>query len=206
LKSCDEPTGIDSGWDKIIGSDEMYPLYLSWDQLNPEVRNLPNNWPMHGQIDELNPEPAGFPAAIFRKVGKGQIVHICTDIFSQYKSLGDPQILRWLGEIIDTIDQNPFVKTDVPSWIDISLRKKDNKFLIHFVNQNPGRDVAKLGTDDTWVDEIPEVGPYTIDIKLPQPYKICWQPDNVELNIKYINGIIKIQIPRFKIHGCIVIE
>jgi hypothetical protein len=206
LKSCDEPTGIDSGWDKIIGSDEMYPLYLSWDQLNPEVRNLPNNWPMHGQLDELNPEPAGFPAAIFRKVGKGQIVHICTDIFSQYKSLGDPQILRWLDEIIDTIDQNPFIKTDVPSWIDISLRKKDNKFLIHFVNQNPGRDVAKLGTDDTWVDEIPEVGPYTIDIQLPQPNKICWQPDNVELIMKCNDDIISIEVPRFKIHGCIVIE
>lgn len=204
LRSHDEPTGIDAPWDRLTGSEELYPLYLSWDQLNPEVRNLPNNWPMHGHLDEQKPEAAGFPAAVTRQIGHGHIVHIATELFDRYRSLGDPQMLRWLREIIDTLDLQPLFSTSAPYWVDVSLRRKDDFWLIHLVNQNPGRDVAKLGTDDTWVDEIPIVGPYAINLRLANaPSTVIMEPGDTPAEWGYADGLLSITLPQLHIHTCI---
>jgi hypothetical protein len=191
----------------VTGGEELYPLYLSWDQFNPEVRNLPNNWPMHGQVDEIHPEPAGFPAAILRRVGQGSMTHICTSLFAQYRTFGDPQMLRWLREIVDTLDPRPFFSTDAPSWVDISLRSKDEMLLVHFVNQNPGRDVAKLGTDDTWVDEIPTVGPYRCEIRLPNaPEAVTLEPGEMPIDWQYADGMLTVTLPKLWIHACLKVQ
>ncbi len=209
LHSSDEPAGIDSAWDRLelSGAEELYPLYLSWDQFNPECRNLPNNWPMHGQLDEENPEPAGFPAAVARKAGKGMVVHICTDIFTQYRRFGDPQILRWLREILDHLQPEPLFTTDAPSWVDVSLRRRGDRLLIHFVNQNPGRDVARLNTDDLWVDEIPVIAPITCEIRCAgqPPSVLCLEPGHEPLDSEYSNGKLKVTLPRLHIHSCLSI-
>ncbi len=211
LKTHDEPTGVSSGWDRLeveADTEELYPLYLSWDQNNPNLNGLTNNWPMHGLLDEENPEPAGAPAAILRKVGKGCIIHICTDIFNQYRVLGDPQMLRWLREIMNILQPEPLCETDAPSWVDLSLRyDASGQLLVHFVNQNPGRDVVKLGSDDTWVDEIPEVGPYTLTLRLAEkPGEVYWAPEGRAVVSTWANGVLALEVPRFKIHGCVVVR
>ncbi len=211
LKTCDEPTGVDCSWDQLecgAGTEELYPLYLSWDQFNPDLPILANNWPMHGQMDEEKPEPAGGPAAILRRHGKGCIIHIATDIFSQYRSLGDPQILRWLREVMDALQPEPLCATDAPSWVDLSVRRAaDGRLLVHFVNQNPGRDVAKLGTDDTWVDEIPETGGFTVELRLTKkPNAVTWEPGHTKIETTHKAGLLKLKVPSFRIHGCLAIS
>jgi hypothetical protein len=205
-----EPTGLDCPWDRLEltgGARELYPLFLSWDSLNPELRHMPNNWPMHGLVDEMNPEPAGFPAAIVRPLGKGRMVHVAAGVFGQYRSLGDPQILRWLGELLGHLDPKPFLVTDAPSWVDLSLRRKGGRLLVHAVNHNPGRDVAKLGTDDTWVGEIPDVGPFSLTLRLPAaPAGVTWQPDGKPAAFQWTDGACRITVPRFHIHGCVSIK
>jgi len=206
LKHSDEPTGIDSQWDalELAGAKELYPLYLSWDQFNPECRLLSNNWPMHGQLDEEKPEPAGFPAVVWRRMGKGMVVHICTDIFSQYQKLGDPQMLRFLHEIIDFVDPAPFFKTDAPSWLNVSLRQKGKQLLVHFVNCNPGRDMSKINTDDLWVNEIPAIGPIVCEIRInKKPQKVVWEPEGRKLDFRYSDRILSVTIPKVHIHGCL---
>lgn len=211
-----EPTGIDAPWDRLgLGvnaakdgcASELYPLFLSWDAVNPELRNLPNNWPMHGQVDECNPEPAGCPAAVMRHVGKGCVVHIATSVFGQYNSVGDPQVLRWLREILETMDRKPFLTTDASSWVDVSLRRKDGALLVHFVNQNPGRDVAKLGTDDTWVDEIPKIGPFELTLRLSkEPAAARWEPGGARAHTCWRAEALTVTVPRFHIHQCLVVR
>ena len=231
LKTHDEPTGIDSPWDRLESGRagdsrdrrrsplspplprtdgpaiELYPLYLSWDQFNPECRNLPDNWPMHGQLDEQHPQPAGFPAAVARRLGNGIAVHVCTDVFGRYRTLGDPQMLRWLREIIDYMQPEPLFRTDAPSWVDVSLRRKDSRLLVHFVNQNPGRDMSRLATDDTWVDELPAVGPITSWVRLPRrPASVTWQPGGAPADAEWNDGALRVVLPRLEIHACGVVE
>jgi hypothetical protein len=205
LKTCDEPTGVDSAWDRLelAGAKELYPLYLSWDQFNPESRNLVNNWPMHGQLDEERPEPAGFPAAIARRVGKGRVVHVCTDIFAQYLTLGDPQILRWLREIVDFLQPKPLFCTDALSFVDVSLRQKGDALLVHFVNGNPGRDLSKLHASDLWVDDIPAIGPITSWVRCAtKPKKALWEPGDSDARTEWNDGILRFVLPRLEIHAC----
>jgi hypothetical protein len=208
LHHSDIPTGIDGAWDRVTlaGAEELYPLYLSWDQLNPETRNLANNWPMHGLLDEEQPEPAGMPAAIIHRLGAGTVIHLCADPFTPYCTLGDPQILRWLREVIATLDPTPFFATDAPGWVDVSLRRKGAALLAHFVNQNPGRDSAKLGTNDTWVDEIPEVGPYTATLRVPQPSQVTIEPGHHDVEWSWVDGVLTVAVPRFRIHTCVKVE
>ena len=205
-----EPTGIDAPWDRVelSGAEELYPLYLSWDPLNPECRNMPNNWPMHGQVDEEKPDPARIPAAVTRRLGDGRIVHLCTEVFAQYARLGDPQILRWLREVLELLEPQPFCSTEAPSWVDLTLRRSSTgDLLAHFVNQNPGRDVAKLGSDDIWVDEIPEVGPFRLSVRLSKkPRALTWEPGAVKLTGTYADSVLSIEVPRFRIHGCVAMR
>lgn len=216
LKGSDEPTGIDGGWDVVAlqaadGDEaprELYPLYLSWDQFNFEAGKLSGNWPMHGQLNEEHPEPAGCPAAITRQLGKGRIVHLCVGVFGTYGYFGDPQMLRWLREVVDFLQPEPLVATNAPSWVDLSLRRAaDGRLLAHFVNQNPGRDVAKLGSDDTWVDEIPEVGLFSCELRLAKkPQAVTWEPGGEKLEWTWKKGLLQVTLPRFRIHGCLAVS
>ncbi|MBS3763735.1 MAG: alpha-L-fucosidase [Planctomycetes bacterium] len=206
LKKGDAWTGIDSEWDRIEGNEarELYPLYLSWDQFNPGSENLPNNWPMHGLVDEEDPEKAGFPAAIERDLGDGQIVHIGTDIFGQYGKLGDPQMLAWVREILGGMQPDSIFSTDAPSWVDCSLRTRDDVLFVHMVNGNPGRDLSKLHTDDLWVDEIPTVGPIQCAVRsTTEPESVIWEPRGDSLPFDYQDNICRVEIPELHIHGCI---
>ena len=91
--------------------------------------------------------------------------------------------------------------------MDLSLRRDaTGRLLVHCVNQNPGRDVARLGTDDTWVDEIPEVGPYKLALRLPhKPAQVRWAPESRSLKSTWKQGVLTLDVPRFHIHGCVVI-
>lgn len=209
LKTADEPTGIDRPWDRLrlAGAKELYPLYRSWDPFNPGLKKsrLANNWPMHGQLDEERPEPAGLPAAVIRRYGKGHIVHIATDLFTQYARLGDPQMLRWVREILEMLQPEPLLRTDAPSWVDVSLRRKRNDLFIHLINQNPGRDVARLNTDDLWVDEIPSIGPVTLWIRCPKsPKEVYLEPKHERSVCAFAKGCVRIEVPRLEIHACVV--
>ena len=209
LKICAEPTGVASDWDKLVLSStrELYPLYLSWDQLNHRCRELPANYPLHGQLDEDHPRPAGFAAAVFCRLGKGMAVHVCTDVFAQYNRLGDPQMLRWIREILAFLNPQPYLTTTAPVWIDISVRRKNGCIMVHFVNQNPGRDVVRVNSDDMWVDEIPEVGPFLLTLRQKHPpVAVEWQPNDKKIVSRHRAGRLTVEIPTFQIHGCLVVK
>jgi hypothetical protein len=158
---------VHADWDEyaLEGARELYPLFLSWDHYNPEAHRLRANWPMHGQVDEIHPEPAGMPAATVRKLGRGLAVHIAAGIFTQYWQYGYPDQLEWLREIIGPMLPDPIFRTDAPSWLEVSLRARGDALLVHRVNGNPGRDISLVGGDDFWVDDIPTIGPVSCRIR-----------------------------------------
>jgi hypothetical protein len=202
----EEPTGVNSDWDRVSLAEakELHPLYLSWDQFNPECRNLCENWPMHGVLDEENPQLAGMPAVTLREVGKGLVVHVATDLFTKYAALGDPQMLRWIRILLDRLQGDPWFRTDVPQCVEVSLRRRDSELLVHFVNGNPGRDVALLRTDDLWVDDIPALAPFTCWVRLPaRPASVTREPGAEAVNWTWSDGTLAVTVPRLEIHTCL---
>jgi len=203
------PAGVYAPWTRLElkGARELHPLYLSWDHFNPETRRIRPCYPITGMVDEENPEKAGMPAATVRKLGKGVAVHIPTNFFDRYWQYGNPDMLSWLQEILDFIQPDPFFRTDAPSFVEVSLRRKKNRLLIHFINGNPGRDISLVDTNDLWVDDIPEVGPITCRITCKtKPGKIYWEPGKIPAEATFRNGILNVVLPRLKIHCCLVID
>jgi hypothetical protein len=117
-------------------------------------------------------------------------------------------MLRWLREVVEYLQPEPLVGTNAPSWVDLSLRRAaDGRLLVHFVNQNPGRDVTLLNTGDLWVDEIPEVGPFTCELRLAKmPQAVTWEPGGQKLEWTWQDGRLKATLPRFKFHGCLAVR
>jgi len=187
----------------------LYPLYHSWDHDNPDIGNLTDNWPMHGTLNESRPEAANAPAAVCRTLGAGKIIAVPVPLFATYRDTGDPQILRWARELLP----DPLIVTDAPSWVDISVRQGAARrgrlrptLIVHCVNQNNGRDLSLLNAQDTWVDEIPPVGPYSLSLRLAhEPARITHVPVDTPLPFTYHDGILRVHIPVFHIHTALVI-
>lgn len=208
-RTGEDPAGVLAPWDELelAGGRELYPLYLSWDQFNPEQRKLNDNWPMHGMLDEEAPQPAGFPAAVIRKLGAGTIVHVATEIFAQYLRLGDPQMLVWLREIVAALDPAPLFASDALSFMEFALRVKDGALLVHVINGNPGRDISLVGTEDLWVDDIAPTGPIKLWIRCRRkPKFVTWEPEGRPAKTSWERGTLEVVLPRLEIHACLKVE
>jgi len=173
----------------------------------PENEVVPRQPLNHRVVDEANPEPAGFPAAIVRRLGRGVAVHIPTDFFDIYWRYGYPDLLAWLREILDRLQPGPLFHTDAPACVEVALRKKDAALLVHFVNGNPGRDLSHVNAKDLWVDDIPALGPITSWIRCAQkPGQATWEPGGKYAQTKWDNGALEFVLPRLEIHTCLKLE
>ena len=201
-----DPCGVGAAWDKVAlaGARVLYPLYFSWDSRNPKAKKILPHIAITNQVDEDNPEPAGFPAATLRKLGKGLAVHIPANAFSVYWRDGFLDIKAWLGEILEFLQPRPLFRTDAPSWVEVALRQRDDTLFVHFINGNPGRDLSHVGTSDLWVDEIPVVGPYRFWIRSARkPGRATWEPGAKPARTRWKHGVLEVVLPRLEIHTCL---
>ena len=204
-----DPAGVFAPWDKLelAGAEQLYPLYLSWDQFNPEVGRIPSNYAIHGMLDEEKPEEAYFPAATVRRLGRGVAVHVPTALFRVYWQFGNPDMLAWLRELLGVLHPHPWFRTDALSFVEVALRRKGRDLLVHFVNGNPGRDMSVVWTDDLWVDDIPAVGPITCWLRCSRkPGEASLQPGGQRAETTWDDGLLKIVLPRLEIHACLVVR
>jgi len=215
LLKSNAPAGVYAPWDRLElrEAQELYPLYRAWDDANPEIGRIRGSYPITGAVDEENPEPAGFPAATIRQLGKGLAIHIATNFFDTYWKFGNPDMLAWLREIVGRAQPDPLFQTDAPSCVEVALRtggagsRMGDALLVHLVNGNPGRDISYVANDDLWVDDIPALGPITCRVRCAErPKTVTIEPGGDVLDAKWDNGIITAVAPRLEIHSCLVIR
>jgi len=203
------PAGVFAPWDRLEMKEAkgMYPLLLSWDHFNPECRRIRPNYPIHGMVDEENPQEAHFPAATCRRLGRGLAVHIATNFFDLYWRYGNPDMLAWLREILDLLQPEPLLATDAPSFVEVALRQKSDALLLHVINGNPGRDLSLVGSDDYWVDDIPSVGPFTFAIRCGRkPRSATWEPEGARAETRWNKSVLRVTLPRLEIHTCLALK
>lgn len=207
------PVGVYTPWDQVkpISAKEWYPLYKSWDHDNPRLKEVLKDfhiaYPITGMLDEEKPERVGFPAVTARRVGKGLALHIACDPFTSLLKFGYPQIRRWLQEIMARFQPRPWFSTDAPSWVEVTLRRRQDELLIHFINGNSGRDLSLVKSQDLFVDEIPEIGPINVRLACAkQPRRVTLEPEGCKPEIAWRNNVLQIVIPRVHIHACLVIQ
>jgi len=203
------PAGVYAPWDRVAPgeAEELYPLFRAYDDRNPEIGRIRGSYPITGMVDEDRPELAGCPAATIRRLGSGVIVHLPVVFFDPYWRFGNPDMLRWLRELLPSLQPEPLFTTDAPECVEVALRTKGDTLLVHLINGNPGRDISWVGTDDLWVDDIPPLGPFTVHIRCGRsPEDVAWSPGGAWAEARYEDGMLTVHTPRLDIHTCLVVR
>jgi len=149
-----------------------------------------------------NTNKDGKCAATIAKCGKGLIAAIYGPLGDVYYRSHLPTIRNFLGGVTSQLFK-PMVEVSGPPCVDVTLRRKDNKTLIHLANTAG----MQLTTNYAVTDFIPSVGPIELKVHLPQkPQNVYLVPDDVEISRKWNNSKLLIRVPQIKIHNVIVLE
>ena len=145
----------------------------------------------------------GTPAATVNSWGKGKITGVYGPLGTAHNTFHTPQLRGLLKQVITKIFPEPMVELDAPPCVDMALRQKDGKLLIHLTN------TAGMQTSDNYtiIDFIPAIGPVQLKIRLDEaPRSVKLVPADCPIDVSTVKDGILISIPRLHIHNVIEIE
>ena len=147
------------------------------------------------------------PAVTARRLGRGLAVHVAGDPFPGFHAFGHPTVRAFAREVLDRMQPDSLLRTDAPSWMEVSLRTRGDELFVHFLNGNPGFDMSVVGGQDFFVDEIPEVGPYAVSVRCAErPKAVFLEPGHKPVDAEWRDGRASFTVPRLKIHACVRLQ
>jgi hypothetical protein len=156
------------------------------------------------ETDILEEYQTRFPAATMNKVGKGRVVYLPGGLFRAYQRDRNPLQREVLGEIVAKLAPPFGVVVDAPSCVDVALRRKKERRIIHFVNRGTGLPNA---AGSVAVDEIAPVGPITVRIKRKaKPASVTLAFEDASVKTVFSKGLLTVTIDTVHIHSALVIE
>ena len=75
---------------------------------------------------------------------KGNVIYIAHPIFKDYANNAMLSYKLMVKEIIDRVGYNYLVKAELPSSAEVTIREKDNSYILHFLSYIPQRRCDKL--------------------------------------------------------------
>jgi hypothetical protein len=151
-----------------------------------------------------DPRKNGAPAATVTALGKGTIGAIYGPLGTVHLAYHTPQVRTFLASVVARLFPEPMVEIISPPCIDLAVRRKDGKLLIHMTN-TAGMQVT---SPYTIRDFIPPVGPLTLQVRLDEaPDAVDRIPEGEEaLTYTWNEGLLTIHIPSLHIHSVITVE
>lgn len=148
------------------------------------------------------------PAATLNKVGKGVVAYVPFDVFRFFGGCRYPMVRQFVGELTQALAGEMAIRVEAPTCVDVVLRKKGGKSIIHLINRASG--IPNRPNDGT-VDEVPPVGPVRIEMRVAQkPQKVSLAFENGAFEWKYVarrrGGTIIATVAQVHIHCAVVIE
>jgi len=149
------------------------------------------------------------PAATINKVGRGAVAYIPFDIFRFFDRNRYPLARAFVGEVTRAVAGKLPIQVDAPTCVDVVLRQKGNRKLVHLINRASG--IPNRPNDGT-IDEIPPVGPVEVEMKLekkPKKVRLAFEKGN--LKWKYSKsgkkgGKLAARVDLVHIHAALVVE
>jgi hypothetical protein len=97
----------------------------------------------------------------------------------------------------------PEVEVGGPPTVEISVRRKGGRLLVHLINCT----AMQVAADYATVDFIPEVGPFEVAIRLPRaPQSVTFEPGGKPLAGEWKNGIWRGTVGRLAVHGIVAVN
>lgn len=137
------------------------------------------------------------------RMPSGHIAAIYGPFGSVYREYHTPHLREFLRGVMQTLFPRPLVEVDGPPCIDVAVRKKDGKLLIHFLNTAG----MQVGSAYTIIDFIPTSGPLTVRVRLETaPSSVSLVPADDEIAYTWADGVLVLTLPSLHIHNVVVIE
>ncbi len=133
----------------------------------------------------------------------GRIAAICGPLGSVYREYHTPHLRELLRGVMRMLFPQPLVEIDGPPCIDVTIRKRDGKLLVHLLNTAG----MQVGSAYTIVDFIPAVCPLTVRVRLDAaPSSVSLVSAVGEIAHTWADGVLTVTLPSLHIHNVIVIE
>ena len=145
----------------------------------------------------------GLPAATLFSMDKGKIAGIYGSLGSTHFQFHTPQLRSLLNTVVSKVFPRPMVELNAPPCIDMAVRKKDDRLLIHLTNTSG----MQIADNYTVIDYIPKVGPFHVKLHLDEePTSVKLVPGDVEIEVNHGDDWTNVTIPSLHIHGILVID
>jgi hypothetical protein len=181
------------------GSEVLANLHGLWRDVEPlEANVLASRFPIY------DTRGGGKPAAVARRLGKGEIVLVPGPLGSVYAQTHTPAVRDFVKRLIAP-RFHPLVQVAAPPTVEVVLRRKDGKLLIHLLN-SAGMQVAG---DYATTDFVPEVEPIVLRLSWA-PSKAQLAPDG-QILMPVHNQLLgknfwEIRVPKLHIHSVVMVE
>lgn len=145
---------------------------------------------------------AANPIRTVKQFGKGKIAAVPFSLGENYLRSRNPQLRDFLNGVTRELFPEPMVQVKGSADVDVVVNRLGNKLNVHLVNTaGPHRE------KNTILDEIPPVGPLQVTIRAKEkPSRMTLEPGGEALLSEYVNGAVRVTIPRVEIHRAITVE
>ena len=148
------------------------------------------------------------PAATLNRVGKGAVAYIPCNVFRDFHTSRYPFTRAFVHGVMRALTGRLEIEAKAPACIDVLLRRKGKKKIIHLINRSSG--IPNLPNSGV-IDEIPSVGPVAITLRdCGKPRKVRLAFEEAAIRWKYVpgrqGGVLKVDVPDVHIHAAVVVE
>ena len=185
----------------LAAGEERVSLKGLWQMVRPKGASIVQY--LYGG-EESSEDRLEEPAATLNGFGKGKALGIFGPVFEYLFQTHYPRLRKWLGDILDQLNPPNLLSVSAPARVEISLRTKENKMLLHLVNRGAGH---PLSARNHAVEDIPPVGPIKITIPVSaEPKGVYLAPEKGEFASRWVPGSLEVAIASLHIHSVLVVE
>ena len=185
-----EPPAFVTG-DRLFGNVKGF-----WQEVKPEgAQVIERRFPTYDVSQE------GTPAATLHQLGQGRIAAIYGPIGSVFAATHAPATRQFLSRVVRRLF-TPMVEIDGPPTLEVALRRKNGKLLVHLSNATGMQVSASYAATDF----IPPVGPIGVRLRLKKkPERVTWEPGGARVEGEWRGGMWHGTIERLEIHGILAV-
>ena len=137
------------------------------------------------------------------KFGRGMFGAVYVSLGASFYESHAPVLRKAFKKIMNRLFPSPTVELDAPNCIDVAVRKKNGKLLIHLVNTSGMHTSAKYAI----TDYIPPVTDVRMAVRLDaEPKSAEWAYGGTSAEMHYKNGKLQVVLDRLEIHDVLVID
>jgi hypothetical protein len=140
----------------------------------------------------------GKPAAVSARVGKGEVVLVPGPVGVMYATTHAASVRRFGQALVAPLFE-PLVRVEAPPTVEVVLRRKAGRLLVHLLNTTNMQVAGEYAT----TDYVPAVGPVHVTLGKTRPKEVRQMPAGLALTPVLKNGQWVVEIDRLALHEVI---